>query len=108
MTILHVESPQCSWLGEGRKVLIVDKDKRTFRFESPNPKEQKLNGVLSQLRVGLEGDACEVAYQDACHRNLAFACHRTPSCVLNVYSCTSSSDLTPHGMCARESSSPAT
>ena len=59
MTILHVESPQCSWLGEGRKVLIVDKDKRTFRFESPNPKEQKLNGVLSQLRVGLEGDACD-------------------------------------------------
>ena len=55
MTILHVESPQ--W--EGRKVLIVDKDKRTFRFESPNPKEQKLNGVLSQLRVGLEGDACD-------------------------------------------------
>ena len=61
MTILIVKSPPCSWLGAGRKVLIVDKYKHTHTFESPYPKEQKkqLNGVWSQLRVGLARDACD-------------------------------------------------
>ena len=61
MTILIVKSPPCSWLGEGRKVLIVDKYKHVHTFESPNPKEQKkqLNGVWSQLRVGLAREACD-------------------------------------------------
>jgi hypothetical protein len=61
--IFIVKSPPCSWLGEGRKALVVDKAKHKHTFDSPIPSEKKKNqqltGVFSALHIGLARDACE-------------------------------------------------
>jgi len=61
MTILLVKSPPCGFVGNGRKVLVVGKEKHKHTFESPvpNEKKKKLNGIFSELRVGLAKEGCD-------------------------------------------------